>query len=737
MKARTPKAPKAPVQPAGKSVNIGPVGTELVLNGADLHAGFVDSIDVTTGVQGWAVNLHSPLTPVDLELCVGDIVVARITADAERDDIAAKLGCEARAGFVFPPDLLPVLSACTDDLDAPVLVRIAANGRTLAGAAATPRLADILAALRAGHSPSPATSIADLDLLLESLCMGAASLAEKVLRPIPEGLQGYIETLAVDPTGKVWFMGWMKKGHLHEFSAVIVERQKSPAALAVMNYGRDDLPQDCCGLVGLMSSAWRPSSATTELHLFFGSAGKFHLKSHAPLRIIPVAELVAEYEGVRDRCFGDSRTVVLQRMLASLKNWIPTRSIAQNFATDMSVDRILLVPGLGCLVEGWVMSPIKRVEALRLRVGGAVMLADPDSLYWKPRPDLLAAFPGAAAMIARAGFVGLFTGDAEPEDFSEPTLKIIFQGAHSTNAAIAPAVFRRLGHSATLEDALQFFPALKEEVFFPRFAAAAIRAERSAMNAPVPLSIVRARAVLVVVLPEDRCDLFLFFEDLAEQCRGPSAAARPDMEAVAGRCGIEAIAFVASSRHNRSDALWLFRDFKSAYGEPNGIACSLLVIDDTAHAFALLPDLLREIGASRFVFASSGVFLNREGWGHVLQTLAPGASGLVFFGIEAEAFEHRSVAEGISARCFAWSVAPFARWALHAPAFLGGYFHDNGLLSVKDGYVVHHKAARATRTPLQTRIQEAVNDVVYRSVMPAPTEFLPGPARHSEALGLD
>ena len=690
-------------------------GTEPILAGADSHAGHVDVIDVRNGVRGWAVDLRDPNAAVTLELCVGGVVVAQTRTSHPREDIAAKLGISASAGFAFTAEHMRIVAAGTDEIDDQISVRIADAGLTLAYLGLPATVADVLDALRADQAPPVASTIADLEMLLEALRTEASMLGDRALQPLPENLQGYVETLAVDPAGQVWFMGWMKKGHVQEFSAVIVERRKFPAALAVMSYTRDDLPQDCCGLVGLISSDWRPSSATNDLHMFFGNDGRFYLKSHRPLRILPVGELVHEYEGVRERCLGDGRAVVLQRMLSSLETWIPTRSVSQNYATETSVDRILLVPGLGCLIEGWVLSPIKRIEGLRLRVGASVMSADANSLYWKPRPDLLAAFPGSVAMTARAGFVGLFLGDSEPEDFADPMLKIIFQGGHSTNAAIQPAVFRRLGHSANLEDALQFFPALQEEAFFPRFAEAAARAERAAMNPPVPLSVARARRAVVLVLPEDRCDLFLLFEDLAEQCRNVAGSVRNGDASVEG-CGIEAVVFVAASRQNRSDALWLFRDFQAHHGVTQGIACSLLVIDDTAQAFTLLPDILREIGASRFVFVGPDVFLKPAGWERARQALASTAGDLVFFGIQAEEFEHRDPAGGLSARCFAWSSASLIHWALQAPSFLGGFFRDNGLFQHRAPNVVHHDTARVARISLPTRTQEAVNAVVYAAM---------------------
>ena len=676
------------------------VSTDLAERNGVSHSGFVDLIDSRQGVRGWAVNHADPLDPVRLHLCVGDQVVAEIHAEGDRADISEKLGRPARAGFAFEPDIMVTLPSFMEDPDDPVTVRVAETGHVLPGAAQPPpTIGQIIAQLQVDATPEPRSTIADFEFMLDELRAAADALAEGALRPLPENLQGYIETVAVDTSGQVWFMGWMKRGHVQEFSAVVVERRKYPASVAVMSYARDDLPSDACGIVGLVSSTWRPSSATSDLHVFFGIGGRFHLRAHVPLRIVTSGELVGEYEGVRDRCFGEGRAIALQRMLTALENWLPTRTAAQWFATECSIDRILLVPGLGCLVEGWVVSPMKRIEGLRLRVGASVMSADPESIYWKPRPDLLAAFPGSERMVQRAGFVGLFAGDAEPEDFADPVLKVIFQGGSSANWSIAATAFRRLGHSAGVEDALMFFPALQEEVFFPRFAEAAIRAERAAMNAPVTLSVQRSRRVMVFVLPEDRCDLFLLFEELTQQCR------------TAG--GIEAVAFVAASKSNRSDALWLFREFQAGPGAVHTIACSLLVIDDAAQAFALLPDVLREVGANRFFFAGAGVFLRESGWARARQALSPGATDLVFFGMEAEEYEERDVAAGVTGRCFAWSTGHLARWALSAPAFMGGFYRDNGLFASRSAHVVHHNAATATRTLLSTRVQESVNSTVY------------------------
>jgi hypothetical protein len=674
------------------------IGAHLELGGAVSHRGFVDIVNSQQGVRGWALDLKRPASPVKLELRVGDLLVAECLADLPRDDIANRLGGDVQPGFCFDVSCIDTIAGLAAAGDDDVAVFIAGTDLRL-GANATVTVGDLLKQLAELRKPQARNPTADFDLLLDELRGAAGPMSELALRPLPENLQGYIETVSIDPAGQIWFFGWMRKGHLTEFSAVISERRKTPAAVVIMSYQRDDLPPDACGLIGLLSTIWRPTSATGEFHVFFGNQGRYHLKAHTPLRLVTTADFVAEYEHVRERCLGDGRAMALSRMLTSLDSWVPTRGSGQGYATETSIDRVLLAPGLGCLVEGWVISPLKRIEGLRLKIGDAVMSAHPDTLYFKPRPDLKDAFEGSDAMVARAGFVGLFTGETEPEDFADPVLKIVFEGGTSANWPVNPKVFRKLGHSAGIEEGLRFFPSLQEEAFFPRYAQSAIRAQRSSMTPPVALTVKRHRRTLIIALPDDRCDLFLLFETISGICRAQLGSAKP----------IEAVAFIASNKANRSDALWLFRDFEA---EQN-IAASLFAIDDSAHAFALLPDILHALGCNRFVFLGHGMFPTASGWADIRHSLHIAGGELAFFALQANSIEQLQADETMTARAFGWATGPFTRWAAQASPYLGGYFRENGLLWASVAHAVHHNAMRPSRTTVSPRIEEAVNAAVY------------------------
>ncbi len=516
----------------------------------------------------------------------------------------------------------------------------------------------------------------------------AEAMARLALRAGSEGPQGYIETVATGEGG-VWLMGWMKPGHALEFAGVMADLFEGggqhPVVVSAMAYARADLPPGARGIIGLAAGAWQPvlkDGAAEDFSLFFGAGGSLHLRCHRPLRLLGMAELAAEYQALQARGVVGQQAPSVQRMLGALESWSPTKQGAAWMGTECSVDRILLVPELGAFIEGWVLSPLRRVQDLRMRIGGRVMALHPHTLTWKPRLDLVAAYPASEAMAAHAGFVGLFESPDALTDYADPVLKIVFEGGASVNFAIQPKVFRRLGQSARLEDVQKFFPALEEEAFFPAFARAAARAERALLAPLVPVQVANAERLLVMVLPQERCDLFLLFAATAKQAR-----------AAPGAWGV---VFLASAGAARSDALWLFRDFTR---DVTQAAASLLTIADPTQAFASLPDILATVGAKNFLFLADGVFLTDAGWAMVPRALDADGAAPLFFTDETDS---------LGARCFAWSAENLARWSATSTAFLGGIHRHNGL-PVQEKVPA---AAWSSRPLVRTGLQASVNHVL-------------------------
>jgi hypothetical protein len=205
----------------------------------------------------------------------------------------------------------------------------------------------------------------------------------------------------------------------------------------------------------------------------------------------------------------------------------------------------------------------------------------------------------------------------------------------------------------------------------------------------------RCRTVLVLVLPNDRCDVYLLFAELAHYLRIG--------------IGVDSVTLVASSTANRADATWMFQELQ----RDTELQLSLVVIDEAAQALAQLPEILTELGAAQFVFVGPGVFLTKFGWQQVKTIMQRGTMELTFLALESDDFDHQEGGHGVTARCFAWDTVHFVRWSMQASSFLGGFHRENGLLHTAGPHAIHQGAARNSRWMIPTRIQDAVNAAVY------------------------
>lgn len=519
----------------------------------------------------------------------------------------------------------------------------------------------------------------DPSLQLDALLRDAEAALQTPVRPLSENLQGYIEAIAADPSGLLWVSGWLHKGQPLEFPAILVDRRKVAASVMLTCYDRPDLPADACAVFGVIRADWQPASTGTDIFLFFGEGMRFHLRGVKPLRIVDTKAALEQFEQVRPFCYG-SRTTALQRMLSSVQNWIPETARTAGFPIHVHVDQALVLPHFGCMVEGWALSPLKQVERFILRFGNTVLHADPVSTYFKERADLGSAFPHCANLLSQAGFVALFRGRLPTEELIDPLLKVVFTDGTSTNHPIEPNALRRLGHSASLDDALGFYPALQHEAFFPEFAATVRREIAAGLRPPEAFAKAKAARAMVFAVPADRSDAHLLFDDALRRIR--------DLADPPG------LVFVAERGPHRSNTVTLFRSLAAATDAP----CSLFFVDNVDYALYGLVDILQAIGATRFLFTGTGVLLTASGWQSAQRALESNSTRIDFFEIadELTALGADLAPDGIarSSACFAWSTAALAVWMPRMPVFIGGRHSDNGLALASRPGIFHRAAAR-------------------------------------------
>lgn len=495
----------------------------------------------------------------------------------------------------------------------------------------------------------------------------ATELAQMPLRALADFHRGFIETVARDDSGLCWVSGWLHKEAPLEFPAVILDRQKFPAAVALTSYPRDDLPDHAHAVIGTIRTDWRPSSAEAEIFLFFGEELRHWQRGLKPLRLMEPAAALEQFNAVRAICTG-RLTGAIQKLVASPESWVPDSARAVGFAAHAAMDRLIMLPGFGCLAEGWAMSPAKRVERLAIKCGERVMHADPLATYFRARGDLRDAFPGCGGAVAeRAGFVTVFRGRIRPEEFMEPILKVVYADGTSSNHPVGPQSMRQLGHSAAMEEVLLLYPSLRQEAFFADFARA-LRRDAAARiggltawrSTPCP-----DRAV-VLALPRGRSDLYLLLEEVRDL-----AARLPDPPG---------FVVLAERGTNRAELLTLFAGLVEAAGERS--PCSLFFVDEIEQAFRLCGPALEAAGARRFLFLGPDIVLSAEGWARGLALLDAMADGAPpqLLGIEGGE-------DG--ADVLVWTADAFRAALPRLPVFLGGRHGDQGLAAAGFVPVMH------------------------------------------------
>jgi len=641
-------------------------GSALIAEPAPVadYRGYIDLVDPVVGFQGWVVNIAKPTDPIRLELTAGSTVLAVCDVDRPRDDVARRYGCpRATPGFCFPPNaLVGARGLEMTDGDQRIAVRIAGTRFLLPFARELPTVAEFTALAEGNggdkvatpaENEAPAPLPEDIAAATQIMKTRAIRLAELALRPLSENQRGAIEAISVDPAGTVWIAGWMHKGHPLEFPGVIIDRQKYPAAVFLTCHERADLADDSVGIFGAVNSEWRPASSGREVFLFFANGGRFHLRTANPLRMATGEELLGFFERIKPLCYG-RRTNALQRMLAATHSWLPGTARVAGFPVEAWVDHAVVLPGFGCFAEGWVISPVKRIAQLLLRIGSVVLPCDPVSLYFRPRGDLDSAYPNHAALTRQAGFVATFLGSVPTEELIDPILKIAFADGTSSNHPIEPKVIRRLGHSATLDELLTFYPSIHSERFFPIFSDAVRDEARSAIGQIFPFAVASSPRVVVLTVPEDRSDAFLLFEE----------AERWSLESET----TPGIVFAAARSSFRSEVVAMF----DGLGSSGVRSRSLFFVDDTDATLYLLPAILGMVEAQCFVFVAAGLFLTEAGWRAALNAAADADAPLEFYEIEDQEGGRVLLPDGGTAECFGWSTQALARWVMDLPMFVGG-----------------------------------------------------------------
>jgi hypothetical protein len=628
--------------------------------------GYIDGWDLSTGIHGWALATDSPSSPLKLELLVGNTALSVIETDRSRPDLADLLGVPVTAGFRFTSDILARLARLNPRRrDDRLNVRVAGTRVLLKGREPLPTVAQMVEAWRdsllAGRIR--ARALVSKGDQLRARLSGKRSESEAfrslALRPVAENEIGHIDGLYPDTQGLIWFTGWIARDFDSEFPAVIIDRQKYPAGVATLVYERADLASRFVGVIGVLDTAWAPPALGGDFFVYVGQNARKHLRATTAAKLLGAEAFLTAFHQAGTVASGGNASA-LAALLTTGDTWLPGSAAAAGLAADASLDRLFMVPGFGCILEGWSVSPAKRVQTFQLKIGDCVLSADDDATRFRPRPDLTSV-GGGAADLSRAGFVSVVRGDLPDAATGPNLLRVIYDDGTSCVKRLDPKLLRQLDCMADSTEVLRLYPSLRHERCYPALRDAIERQQASRVRWPIFIAISAVKRLVVLTLPSEPSNVRLCFDHVARL--GNLA------DAEVGIC------FIARRTVNLSQARLLFEEFR----EHGSIPLSLVCVEDEFDGFAALPFVLSKLDAERFVYVDAGYVLTQEGWRDAIQKLGLHGHAIRFLQvIDDGGFPDRINGE-ISAACFQWTTPAFLQWLGSARRFVRGVFRNNGL----------------------------------------------------------
>ena len=627
--------------------------------------GRVEGLDAEAGLHGWAYDSADKSALVEVELWAGATLIAVTEANRFRSDLGSESDPELNPGFTFGAASLKTAALnLAVDPGARLVVRVR-GGDVLPGLR-TATFAGLNELFEEQGAPPADTSNLDLRGALAALTLEARLLRKRPLRPLSDATRGFVERVALLDRSTLAVSGWIHRDMDLEQAAVVLDGEKYDAGFSLAAYDRSDLPEHAHAFVGVLQTAWRPRPRGSEPFIFFGQHGQHHLRSTAGLKLQALPELTAMMD--RAPSIGaHTRVLELRQMLRANEGWSPRPDNGAGLGVTLSIDKAMLLPGFGAVLDGWALTGPRRVVGMALRIGAAVLDLDPGSLRRRSRPDLVKAFPTLRDGAATAGFTGLFIGPLHQGDLLDPLFRLQFADGTAVAVSLNPATFQQIDANFDADLLKPISPSLAMEPRFPKFAAARSALLKRTVAASAH-AVLRAPAerIVVMALPASDHELTLALEGIGRNI---------------GRLPLGAtLALVGQPNQNRDRILPWLEEIRAR--APAGVGVSFTLIENVHLGLYACETLVRAHKASVFGFVGACTWLTDAGW----EALGARLSQVMETG-EAVAPEFLPVTQSLhnpgpsmaDAELFVWTTAALRRWLLTAPVSFDEAARDRGL----------------------------------------------------------
>ncbi|WP_238367980.1 hypothetical protein [Mesobacterium pallidum] len=613
---------------------------------ADLIAGQVERADAAAGIIGWAVDLGQPERVLTLRLLAGGHEIATTPTAYVRDDIDRDEGIGATdIGFRFDPVLLEALAALPESQqDAALAVEVAGTGFVLPSASPLPTAGALLAQLRgaaarAGSGPAGGDDGMFEALLAEGQTRAAAADPGGKRRQV-----GHIEMLRRLDKGHLFIAGWLSEVPPRRQAGVLAQgpEARHGAAVALATFPRDDLPDGAKAFVGLLRTDWRAARGHTAFTVTLRPGDEpLYLAASDEVGQPSRDDLRAWVDSLASRAEDPAELALVRARIGRPSGWTPTPA---EDGARLQIDNMLMVPGSGVFMRGWILNGSRRITDVQVRAGDAIARADMRSFYRYPRKDLTSAFAWAGDEVKGAGFTCFLRGPLDADLRDAQFLRIRYDDGTEQVQTLDTHGLRVLAAAQGAERLADFYPQLHVEPFFAEDQAQMRRMlARSLRVRPLDGALPQTPApALVLQLGNMPQDIDIVMHGLAGQ-----AAAWPSGARIVALCDPET---------PRTRFLVWQQELRA-----RGLGPVLPVMGCAGHGLPQLAQVAALLPSSRLAFLKPGTVPRPEGWARICAWLA-GTNPTAPQVLTTNAPRPGGLAER-EIGALLWHAQPLAKWA--------------------------------------------------------------------------
>jgi len=233
-----------------------------------------------------------------------------------------------------------------------------------------------------------------VDSLVQALLAGGANAqslqtAVRVVDAV-SGRDGFIEVLGNFDAGEVYVQGWARGMPAGSSRLFVLEGGLKLGALSCSLFERKDTGGKAFGFAGLLEADGGVNAEAIRKIFFRGRSGWSAVEVHERRSMPPARALPSHIRALLPKLSpaGDGRS----RLEQAGRRFDGRETVSElDVPVRVGIDFSARIDGAGVLLSGWLLNPEDRVEAVRLRSGGASCRLD---TRWTTqlRPDVTSAF---------------------------------------------------------------------------------------------------------------------------------------------------------------------------------------------------------------------------------------------------------------------------------------------------------------------------------------------------------